>query len=47
MLFNSRRQPEGSDRQNMHPNMENTLSLLGKNMQQQYYSAKMNKPKDY
>jgi hypothetical protein len=45
MLFNSRRQqaPEVSDRQNVHPNTDNTLSLLGKNLQQQterYYSGK-------
>ena len=48
MLFNSRRQqaPETGDRQNVHPNMDNTLSLLGKNLQQQngrYYSGKTRK----
>jgi len=45
MLFNSRRQqaPDGSNRQNVHPNTNNTLTLLGKNLQQQnekYYSGK-------
>ena len=49
MLFNSRRQQSSdvNDGQNLHPNYNNTLTLLGKNMHQQqndrYYTGQNGK----